>query len=227
MPIGVYFIGLILLMILSMVAQNAVQGNFKKFGRVRTSSGMTGAEAALHMLRSSGLNNVSVERVQGFLSDHYDPRKKVIRLSPNVHDSDSVSAVGVACHEAGHAVQDAQNYAPLVIRNAAVPMAGFGSNFGLILIIIGLFMNAMGLAIVGLIFFGAVVFFQVVNLPVEFDASSRAKQAMLEYGIISHGQEAQGVNKVLNAAALTYVVAALTAIFQLLYFAALIFGGRR
>lgn len=226
MPPAIYFIGIILLLILSTWAQSQVKGKYNKFSKVRASSGMTGAEAASHMLRSAGITNVTIEPHKGFLTDHYDPRKKVIRLSPGVYQSNSLSAVGIACHEAGHAVQDAHKYAPLVIRNAAVPIAGFGSNFGLILIIAGLIMQAFSLAALGVVLFAGVVLFQFVNLPVEFNASARAKEAVLNYGIVSPGAEANGVNQVLNAAALTYVAAALTAIFQLIYFASIVFGRR-
>jgi Zn-dependent membrane protease YugP len=224
---GLYFIGLIVLLIISAVAQAQVKSKFSKFSRVRASSGMTGAQAAQHMLRQQGITNVGIERQGGFLSDHYDPRRKVIRLSPGVYDSNSLSAVGVACHEAGHAVQDARKYAPLVIRNAAVPIAGIGSNMSFVLIFIGLILNFTGLAVIGLLLFAGVVFFQVVNLPVEFNASSRAKEALVSYGIVSRGAEENGVSQVLNAAAMTYLAATLTAIFQLLYFALLVFGGRR
>lgn len=224
---GLYLIGIIVLTIVSAWAQFQVQGKFKKFSRVRVSSGMTGAQAAYEMLRRAGISNVGIERAGGFLSDHYDPRRKVIRLSPDVYDNASIASVGVACHEAGHAIQDARNYAPLVIRNAAVPIAGFGSQFSFLLIIGGLLLNFMGLAVIGLVLFAGVVLFQLVNLPVEFDASARAKSALVEFGIIGHGQEAGGVSQVLNAAAMTYVAATITAIFQLLYFAMLVFGGRR
>lgn len=224
---GLFIVGMIVLTILSLWAQSQVKGKFDKFSRVRASSGLTGAQAAIQMLQREGITNVRVERVDGFLSDHYDPRTRVIRLSPPVHDSNSLSAVGVACHEAGHAIQHATSYAPLVIRNAAVPIAGFGSNAGLILIIIGAAIGAMGLALLGLVLFAGVVFFQLVNLPVEFDASARAKRAIIDQGLVSPGAEARGVSQVLNAAALTYVAATLTAIFTLLYYAMIIFGSRR
>jgi uncharacterized protein len=224
---GFYILGIIALTILSFWAQSQVKGKFAKYSKVRPSSGMTGAQAAHYMLQQAGISNVSIQRAGGFLSDHYDPRKKMIRLSPAVHDTASLSAVGIACHEAGHAVQDASNYAPLVIRNAAVPVAGIGSQFGLILVIVGLMMHATGLAVLGLMLFTVVVAFQVVNLPVEFDASARAKHALIDMGIVQPGAEARGVNQVLNAAAMTYVAATLTAVFQLLYFASIVFGGRR
>lgn len=212
--------------LLALWAQAKVKHNFSKYGKITTSSRVSGAEAARMMLMAAGLTNVSIERVRGFLSDHYDPRHKVLRLSPDVHDGRSLSAVGVACHEAGHAIQDARAYAPLVIRNAIVPMAGFGSNLGLILVIVGLIINATGLAYVGLALFSLVVLFQIINLPVEFDASSRAKQMLPQLGIISGRAEEKGVSDVLGAAAMTYVAATITAIMTLLYYAFLVMGRR-
>jgi Zn-dependent membrane protease YugP len=151
------------------------------------------------------------------LSDHYDPRGKVLRLSPDVYSGRSLAALGVACHEAGHAFQDAKGYAPLQIRNLAVPAANFGSNIGIWMAIIGAAMNFRPLLLIGIVLFAAVVFFQVVNLPVEFNASTRAKHYLSEYGLVSSA-DAPAVAKVLNAAALTYVAATLQSIMTLLYF---------
>jgi uncharacterized protein len=224
---GLFFIGIIILMAVAGMAQMAVKGNFKKYSQVRASSGLTGAQAADEMLRGQGITDVRIERSQGgMLSDHYDPVQNVIRLSPEVYGSNSVAAVSVACHEAGHAIQKARSYAPLVIRNMAVPMANFGSSTGLILILIGMFINMLGLAILGLVLFAGVVFFQLVNLPVEFDASARAKKAMNEMGLIAGREEQVGVSKVLNAAAMTYVAATVISVFYLLYYAMIIFGRR-
>jgi hypothetical protein len=179
------------------------------------------------MLQDAGLGGrVDIQRVQGFLSDHYDPFKKVLRLSPQVYEGRSLAAVGVACHEAGHAIQHANAYAPLVIRNYIVPTANLGSNLGMILIVIGLLLQMSGLAMLGVLLFGAVVLFQVVNLPVEFNASTRAKQMVSQMGIVSGRQEEAGVAAVLNAAAMTYVAATITAILQLLYFVMIVAGGR-
>ena len=215
------------ILILGMITQGMLKSAFAKYSRVRASSGLTGAEAAHEMLRSAGIaDRVSIERVQGFLSDHYDSRKKVLRLSPEIYGGTSLAAVGVACHEAGHAVQDARNYVPLVLRNAIVPTASIGSGAGLWMVIIGLFLQWQSLALLGLLLFGMVVVFQLVNLPVEFNASSRAKQMVTELGIVHGPAEAAGVAKVLNAAAMTYVGAAIGAILQLLYFISL-FSGRR
>lgn len=218
-------------LVLSLWAQGWVQHAFHKFSRVRSSSGMTGAEAAAAMLRQAGLGSgvqsyrgapaqgheVRIERIGGHLSDHYDPRAKVLRLSPEVYDGNSLSAVGVACHEAGHAVQDAQHYAPLALRNAIVPTAGIGSQLGIWLVVIGLFFGMLKLAWLGVILFGAVVVFQVVNLPVEFNASARAKKMLPALGIINGREEVKAIDSVLNAAAMTYVAATVGAILQLLY----------
>ena len=214
-------------LVIGMIAQGMVKSAISKYSRVAASSGLTGAQAAHEMLRAAGLEHrVGIERVSGFLSDHYDPRKKVLRLSPQIHDERSIAAIGVACHEAGHAVQDAKNYGPLVVRNAIVPTAGIGSNLGMILIIIGFFIKSMNLMMLGLVLFGVVVVFQLVNLPVEFNASTRAKQMVTQLGLVQGPQETAGVSRVLNAAAMTYVAATITAILHLLYYAMLIFGRR-
>jgi Zn-dependent membrane protease YugP len=196
---------------------------------------LSGAAAARHILDSAGLNGVDIEQVPGHLSDHYDPRTRVLRLSPEVYASRSLAAVGIAAHEAGHAIQHAVNYAPLVIRNAAVPVAGFGSNFGIWMLIIGAALSMQGIAALvplgqtlvwaGIALFSCAVFFQVVNLPVEFDASARAKAQLVELGIVPR-EDMRYVNKVLNAAALTYVAATLQALATLLYFLIRLTGSR-
>lgn len=186
---------------------------------------LSGAAAARHILDSAGLQSVDIEQIPGHLTDHYDPQAKVLRLSPEVYQSRSLAAVGIAAHESGHALQDAQAYAPLVIRNAAVPAANFGSGIGLWMIVLGFWMHFGILAWAGLILFGCVVFFQVVNLPVEFNASSRAKAQLVHLGIINH-DELHYVNKVLNAAAWTYVAATLQSVLILLYYLSLLSGGR-
>lgn len=219
-------IGFIGMLLLSIWAQMKVKSAFGKYSKVAATSGMTGAQAAAYMLRSAGLGNIKIERGGGYLTDHYDPRGKVIRLSPDVHDKASLASVGIACHEAGHAIQDAQRYAPLVIRNMAVPVASFGSSAGLYILLAGLIFNAMGLAMIGLFLFGAVVVFQVVNLPVEFDATARAKRAMVDYGMLQAGAEQEGASKVLDAAALTYVAATLSAIFTFLYYLMIVMSRR-
>ncbi|MEN6449825.1 MAG: zinc metallopeptidase [Thermoguttaceae bacterium] len=187
---------------------------------------LSGAAAARHILDSAGLNNIAIEPIPGQLSDHYDPRAKVLRLSEDVYGSRTLAAVGIAAHEAGHALQDALAYAPLAIRNAAVPVAGIGSNAGVILIVLGalLHMNAM-LIWLGIALFSAFVGFQIVNLPVEYNASARAKAQLVTLGIVSD-DELRYVSKVLNAAALTYVAATLQAILTLLYYLTLVTGNR-
>ena len=187
---------------------------------------LSGAAAARHILDSAGLNKVGIEQVPGRLSDHYDPRHKVLRLSQEVYQSRSLAAVGIAAHEAGHAIQDARAYAPLVIRNAAVPAAGFGSGAGMLLLFLGVIFQITPLLLLGIGLFGCVVFFQLVNLPVEFNASSRAKAQLVQMGIVNQ-QELVYVDKVLSAAAWTYVAATLQAMLTLLYYVMIFTGGSR
>jgi Zn-dependent membrane protease YugP len=215
-------------LLLGLYAQMRVRSAFGQYSRVRSASGVTGAQAARRILDANGLYHVAVERVTGFLSDHYDPRSKTLRLSPDVYDTPSLSAVGVAAHESGHALQDKQNYVPLQFRSAMVPSVQIGSWLGPIIFMVGyVFSSAFGdtLAIVGLILFGATALFALVTLPVEFDASKRAKQLLVSQGILAP-QEMQGVNRVLDAAALTYVAAAIQAIMTVLYYAFLLWGRR-
>ena len=178
---------------------------------------LSGAAAARHVLDSAGLGNVSIEQIGGKLSDHYDPREKVLRLSTQVYQNRSLAAVGIAAHEAGHAIQDARNYKPLVVRNAIVPAASIGSGAGIWMCIFGLMFSWQPLLFLGIGVFSVVVFFQLINLPVEFDASARAKHELVALGIVP-AAEMPYVNKVLNAAALTYVAATLQAVMTLLYF---------
>jgi Zn-dependent membrane protease YugP len=216
-------------MLLALWAQMRVKSAFGKWSQVPASSRMTGAQAAQRMLQGAGLTDVGIEPAHGFLSDHYDPRVKKLRLSANVYEGRSVAAMGIACHEAGHALQHAKGYAPLQLRTAFVPVASIGSWLAWPLIMIGLFMQSANLAVAGIVLFGTVVLFQMITLPVEFDASNRAKEQLRSLGIIQSNQEAGGVTAVLDAAALTYVAATVTAIAQLLYFAmrAGLLGGRR
>ena len=188
---------------------------------------MSGAAAAREMLHRSGLYDIDIEQVPGLLSDHYDPRHKTLRLSQDVYHGKSLAAVGIAAHEVGHAIQDARNYLPLVVRNAAVPAASFGSSASLILLMIGAMFQPLAPFIwVGIILFGVVVFFQIVNLPVEFDASARAKAQLVEQGIVNDQELAQ-VRKVLSAAAMTYVAATLQSVLTLAYYAMIFLGQRR
>jgi Zn-dependent membrane protease YugP len=204
--------------LLSLFAQGWVKSSFSKYGKVGNRRGITGAEAARRILDASGLAGVRIEPAQGRgLSDHYDPRTKVLRLSPEVFGKASLAAVGVAAHEAGHALQDSRGYAPLKLRSALVPAAQLGSKLAFPLLFIGMFIGAMGLVKLGVIFFSGAVLFQVVTLPVEFNASARAMQALKGVGILS-GDELSGAKRVLSAAALTYVAAAITAVLQLVYF---------
>ncbi len=186
---------------------------------------LSGAAAARHVLDQAGLHSVPVEMTPGHLSDHYDPREKVLRLSPEVYQSQTLSAVGIAAHEAGHALQVAHQYAPLTIRNAAVPIAGFGSGVGELLLVLGLIMNLSGLLLAGIVLFSGVVFFQLINLPVEFNASARAKEQLVALNIVPR-DEMPYVNKVLNAAALTYVAATAQSILTLLYYVMHFAGGQ-
>ena len=213
-------------LLLGLWAQARVKGTFNKYSKVRTSRNETGAEVARYLLDQQGLQDVQIEETKGFLSDHYDPRTRILRLSPEVYRTPSVAAAGVAAHETGHALQDAAGYSPLKIRSAIVPAVQFGSSLAPILFIIGFLLNFTSLAWLGVILFAAAVVFSLVTLPVEFDASKRAKTLLSGSGILSL-QEAQGVGKVLNAAALTYVAAAVAAIGQLLYYVLLLTGGRR
>lgn len=227
-----YIIASLVLFAFAMYAQTKVKSSFARYSRVRASSGLTGAQAAMEMLRRAGVTNVRIERVPGELSDHYDPRTRVIRLSEPVYDQMSVSALGVACHEAGHALQHAKNYAPLVIRNMAVPAANFGSTGGILILMAGLALSAFtngsplgwGIAIFGLVAFGVTVLFQLVNLPVEYDASARAKKVLVETGMVSRGAEQKGLDEVLDAAALTYLAATLSAVVTFLYYAFIVFS---
>ncbi|HSH05320.1 MAG TPA: zinc metallopeptidase [Anaerolineae bacterium] len=212
-------------MLLGMWAQYKVKSNYRKYAQVGTSQGLTGAQVARQLLDAKGLQHVRVEEVSGFLSDHYDPRSKVLRLSPEVYRTPSVAAAGIAAHEMGHALQDAQSYAPLKARTALVPGVQVGGWVGPLMLMIGLIFSLNGLAILGLILFSATAVFALVTLPVEFDASRRAK-ALLESHNILFADEMVGVNKVLDAAALTYVAAAIQALSTVLYYAFIIFGSR-
>ncbi len=213
--------------LLSMWAAFLVRSRFKRYSKVALSTGLTGAEVAARILRAAGISNVRIEETPGFLSDHYDPSEKVLRLSPDVFQGNSVAAAGVAAHEVGHAIQDAEAYAWMGIRQKLVNPARIGSQAGVWLAAIGLAINSAGLAWVGVILFSAIVAFQLVTLPVEFNASSRAKLRLQSAGIAVTATDAEGVEKVLNAAALTYLAAALTSIMQLLYFVMRILGQRR
>jgi hypothetical protein len=214
-------------LILAMIAQAKVKGTFARYSRVASASGYTGAQAAQHMLQSQGIYDVQIEMTKGFLSDHFDPRNNTLRLSPGVYQSNSLSAIGVACHEAGHALQKASNYTPLSLRSALVPITQFGSSFSYIIFFVGLLFRSPMLVNMGILLFSAAVLFALVTLPVEWNASARAKKLMVQSGIVSPAEEAQA-GAVLDAAFLTYVAAAVSALLTLLYFLirAGLLGGR-
>lgn len=212
--------------LLMMLASWYVRSAYNKWSKVPSSSRLTGAQAAQRLVSSGALYGVKIEGVRGNLSDHYDPRTKTLRLSEGVANNASVAAVAIAAHELGHAMQDAEDYMPLRLRAALVPMVNIGSWLGWILIMIGLFLNMLNLAWLGVLVFSGGALFALATLPVELNASARAKQLLSETGIVQTEQERRGVNNVLNAAALTYVAALLTSVLQLLYFASMI-GGRR
>jgi len=213
-------------LLLGFWAQFKVQSAFKKYSQVRTSNGLTGAEIARNILDHNNLENVRIEQVGGTLSDHYDPAKKVLRLSQNVFNSSSVAAAGVAAHESGHAIQQKVNYGPLALRSLMVPSVQIGSWLGPILFMIGLLFSSDSLALTGLIFFAATALFTIVTIPVEKDASRRAKESLSSIGLM-YGSEIEGVSQVLDAAALTYVAAAVQALSTLLYYLFLFTGSRR
>ena len=214
--------------VLSLIASGKVKSTFSKYANVRNSRGITGAEAAEQVLHRAGIYDVKIERVGGNLTDHYDPRSKVLRLSDSVYGQTSVAAVGVAAHECGHAIQHAKGYAPLKLRSTLVPIANFGSKIAWPLIIFGLFIrgeSSVLLINLGIIAFLGAVLFQLITLPVEFNASNRAIRMIADSGMM-YGEEIKGAKKVLSAAALTYVASAATAILQLLRIVILT-GGRR
>lgn len=211
-----YYVILVLpVLIFSMIASARVNSSFKKYSKVLSARRITGAQAAFEILRYYGITNVQIERVSGNLTDHYDPRTNVIRLSDNVYNSTSVAAIGVACHEAGHAAQYAQSYAPIKIRNFILPVANLGSKLGFPLAILGFFLGFEPLAIFGVIFFAFAVVFQLVTLPVEFNASKRALSVISEVDLLGE-EEKTGAKKVLTAAAMTYVAALAVSVANLL-----------
>ena len=221
-------------LLLGLWAQLKVKSAFGKYSQVRNARGLTGAQVARLILDHYGLRHVSIEETQGMLTDHYDPRAKVLRLSPDVGRAPTIAAVGVAAHEAGHALQDADGYAPLKLRSAIVPAVQFGSWLGPMIIMGGFFLMALTgatdlgytLAWFGVILFSLTALFAIITLPVEFNASARAKKELVALGILSP-QEMKGVSETLNAAALTYVAAAIAAIGQVLYYVILLTGRRR
>lgn len=222
----------------SLWATAKVKWAFAKYSKLPSAGGLTGAEVARRILEAQGIVDIPVEPTHhrqilgfggdGILDDHYDPRKKTVRLSPQVFKGTSQAAVAIAAHEVGHAIQHALAYAPFKIRNVIAPVAAFGSSMAYVFILIGFMANAFALLKLGILFFSLAVAFQLITLPVEFDASTRAKRLLAEYGLVS-SEDSKGVAKVLNAAALTYVAAAAAALLELLYllFRSGLLGGRR
>jgi len=220
----VYLLFMVPALVLSLVASAMTKSAFNRYSRQRTATGLTGAEAARLMLDRAGVRGVQVVPTSGFLSDHYNPVTRTLALSEEVYHRPSVAAVGVACHEAGHAIQHATSYAPLWLRSALVPVAGIGSNLGYLIMFLGLIVMTMmnpalgvNMVLFGAVLFSAVLLFQIITLPVEFNASARAKQLAFRYGLVAD-HERRGISKVLNAAALTYVAAAVSTLMTLLYF---------
>jgi len=226
---GLYILISLPALLLGLWAQAKVRSAFQKYSRVRVGTGLTGAQVARRILDGAQLYDVSIEPVRGFMSDHYDPRSRTLRLSPDVYRGNSVAAAGVAAHEAGHALQDAKDYWPLQLRSTMVPTVQIGSWLGPIIFVIGLLMRAAigtTLAYVGLGLFALVALFALVTLPVELNASRRAKRLLVSEGIV-FDRELKGVASVLDAAALTYVAAAVQAVSTLLYYGLLLSGSRR
>jgi uncharacterized protein len=214
---GIFLICTIIPLGFGIWAQTQVKRTFKRYSEVRPRNGLTGAQAAAAVLRSSGLSDVTIHRVEGRLSDHYDPRNRTLNLSQDVGEASSIAALGVAAHEAGHAIQDAQHYRPMRIRQTLVPAATIGQSLWFFPVFLGLIMGSVGLVNIGLILFLAIVLFQLVTLPVEFDASKRALVALDGQGLLA-SDEMDGARAVLRAAALTYVAALVASIGQLIYF---------
>lgn len=212
-----YLLFMIPALILAGIASAKTKGTFNRYSRVAASSRLTGAQAARRMLDMNGLHDVSIRRARGFLSDHYNPANRTLNLSPDVYDSPSLSAIGVACHEAGHALQHTRGYVPLQIRSALVPATQFSSYGAYIFILLGMLMHNTMVAQVGVWLFGIGFLFALVTLPVEWDASARAKRQMVTDGIVQPS-EAEDAGKVLDAAFLTYVAAAVSALLTLLYY---------
>ncbi len=213
----IYWIMLLPAILLTMYAQGMVKSRYAKYSKISLQANISGYEMARHILETMGIHDVTIQVTQGVLSDHYNPVKKTLNLSEDVYRGSTIAAVGIAAHEVGHAIQHSRNYVPLRLRNSIVPLANIGSRGAIPLIFIGLIFDAAGLIELGILFFSVAVVFYLITLPVEFNASKRAVQAIGNYHYLST-EELGGVKKVLNAAALTYVAAALTAVLQLLYF---------
>lgn len=226
MSMGTLIIYFAILLLLPLWASNKVNRTYKKYMKIANSSQMTGAQVARKILDENGLYNVRVEETKGFLSDHYDPRTKVVRLSSHNYHNYSQAAAAVAAHEVGHAIQDAEGYAFLRFRHALVPVASLGSNMSYMLIFLGFILNALNFVVIGIVLMAFAVLFQIVTLPVEFNASSRAMNQLVSSGIITSSEHRE-TKKVLDAAALTYVAAAIVAVLELLRFVLLFLNANR
>lgn len=224
----IYLMFMLPALLLSLWASFRTKSAFNKYSKVRVATGLTGAQAAQRMLDGAGIHDVKIVPHQGMLSDHYNPVTKTLALSEPVYGVPSIAAVGVACHEAGHAIQHATAYKPLWLRSTLVPTANIGSTVGYLVMMAGLVMSSTNMVLFGAVLFSAVLLFQIVTLPVEFDASARAKKLAVAGGIVLP-QEREGMDRVLNAAAMTYVAAAISTLLTLLYFLlrAGLLGGRR
>ena len=222
-----YLMYMIPAFILMAITSWYVKAAYKKWSQIPAKSRLTGVQATQRLISTGGLYGVQIQGVAGEMTDHYDPRNKTLFLSNGVANSTSVAALAIAAHELGHAMQDAEEYVPLNFRSALVPIVNIGSNLGWFLIMIGLFLRFTELAWLGVLIFAGGAVFSLATLPVEFNASSRAKQLLTQTGIIQTDEEMRGVNNVLNAAALTYVAGLITSILQLLYYVTLVGGGRR
>lgn len=229
MGFGIYLIFMLPGLVFSLWAQSRVKGAYNKYSKIQNSAGVTGAQAARRVLDANGLYNVPIQPIAGQLTDHYDPRKRVLSLSQGVYNATSIAAIGIAAHESGHAIQHQQNYAPMKARTAIVPAVQIGSQLGVILVIAGLLLQIVGLAWVGIVLFSLTTIFAFVTLPVEFDASNRAKKALVQVGLVdggvARGTESQGVAAVLNAAAWTYIAGFAASLLTLLYYISLVSGG--
>ncbi len=226
-----YFVFMIPGLIFMLWAQSRVRGTYGKYSKVRNNENITGAQAARAVLDSQGLQSVRIEAIPGELTDHYDPRDRTLRLSQGVYGVPSIAAIGIAAHEAGHAIQHAKAYGPLKARTALVPAVSFGSNFGFIVLIAGFFLGITQLAWAGVALFALSTVFALVTLPVEFDATKRAKAALVNVRLVDNGrrggEESQGVAKVLDAAAWTYIAGFASSVLTLLYYVMLVSGMRR
>lgn len=225
-----YFVFMLPGLLLMLWAQSRVRGTYARFSKVANSANITGAQAARRVLDAEGLYDVTIERVAGELSDHYDPRTRVLRLSDGVYGARTIAAVAIAAHESGHAIQHARAYVPLKARTAVVPAVGIGSNLGFIILIVGLFAGSFQIGMLGVMLFALATLFALITLPVEFDASKRAKVALVSTGLVDggvrNGEESKGVARVLDAAAWTYVAGFAASLLTLLYYVTLLSGMR-